>query len=173
MNSELGTYDDIAPIYNSLHLFEQLQKLKIIKDLLKIKPNDKVLDLGCGTGISARVLHCQLVGIDKSKGMISIAEESFPEHKWVVGEAENLPFKNEEFDKLICVTAIHNFTDIQKAAEEIRRVVKKSANSNIAVSVLRKSSKYNEVEEVLRNNFKIDKIVLESKDKIYFIKRIS
>lgn len=165
----LGTYNDIAPVYDSLHMFEQLQKLKIIGSAIKVKPNDKLLDVGCGTGISAQVFNCDIIGIDSSERMISIAREKHPELTWIVSPAEHLPFKNNEFDKVICVTAIHNFDDMNKALEEIIRVSKPSKSSNVAISILKKSKKLDEVEKLIKEKFKVKKIIVESKDIIYFL----
>ncbi len=165
----LGTYDDIAPVYDSLHMFEQLQKLKIIGSAIRIKPNDKLLDVGCGTGISAQVFNCSITGIDSSGKMISIAKEKYPEQNWIVGFAEELPFKDKEFDKVICVTAIHNFNDINKALDEITRVSKPSRIPNIAISILKKSKKLDEIEHLVRAKFSVKKIVVESRDLIYFL----
>ncbi len=165
----LGTYDDIAPVYDSLHMFEQLQKLKIIGSALKIKYADKLLDVGCGTGISAQVFNCDITGIDSSEKMISIAREKHPEHKWLVSQAEDLPFDNEGFDKVICVTAIHNFDDINKALDEMIRVSKPSKIPNIAISILKKSKKLDEIEKLIKEKFNVKKIIVESRDIIYFL----
>ena len=165
----LGTYDDIAPVYDSLHMFEQLQKLKIIGSAIRIKPTDKLLDVGCGTGISAQVFNCSITGIDSSENMIRIAREKHPEQEWIVSQAENLPFDNKEFDKVICVTAIHNFNDINKALDEIVRVSKPSKSSNIAISILKKSKKLDEIEKLIKEKFNVKKIIVESRDIIYFL----
>ncbi len=160
-------YDDIAPVYNKLHLYEQLQKLRIINDNLKIKPFDKLLDIGCGTGFSSRIIKCNITGIDKSKKMIEIAKEE--PGKWLLGDAEDLPFDDASFDKIISVTAIHNFDNPEKALDEMKRVIKKNKKPNIAISVLKKSRKLNEIQGLIEKEFKVRKIILEDKDIIYFL----
>ena len=161
------SYDDIAPVYNKLHVFEQLQKLRIISENLRIKKSDKLLDIGCGTGLSSRVIYCDITGIDKSEKMIEIAKEE--PGNWIVGDAENLPFDNASFDKIISVTAIHNFKNPGKALDEMKRVIKKNKKSNIAISILKKSKKLNEIERLIKEKFKVNKIILEDKDIIYFL----
>ncbi len=171
-----SSYNDISKVYNTLHTFEQLQKLRIIAQNLRVKKSDKLLDVGCGTGLSVRIFNCNIVGIDKSDGMIKIAEEETPGFinpgqsvEWIVGNAEELPFEKEHFDKVICVTAIHNFENPKKALGEIKRVVKKSKKPNIAITLLKKSKKLEELKKLIEENFKVHKIIIEDKDIIYFL----
>ena len=71
-----------------------------------------MLDLGSGTGIST--FYSNSIALDKSFEMI----KQFKGGK-VVGDAINLPFKDNTFDSLICLTAFHNFSDFNKAIKEI------------------------------------------------------
>ena len=63
-------YNKIASGYNELYEEEQLKKLKNIKDNIKVNITDKLLDIGCGTGISTNYFKCKSTGIDNSKEMI-------------------------------------------------------------------------------------------------------
>lgn len=58
-------YDLIAGGYNELYGEEQLNKLSIIKKNIKISKKTKILDVGCGTGISSN-FGCFIIGIDPS-----------------------------------------------------------------------------------------------------------
>ena len=62
-------YNTFAKGYNELYGEEQLRKLKIIKSLLNLKSSDKLLDVGCGTGLS-RMLNCKITGIDSCEELI-------------------------------------------------------------------------------------------------------
>ena len=44
-------YDDISSGYEELHKEEQLKKVSSIKKHLKVNSSDKLLDVGCGTGL--------------------------------------------------------------------------------------------------------------------------
>jgi ubiquinone/menaquinone biosynthesis C-methylase UbiE len=58
--------------------------------------------------------------------------------KKVIGKAEELPFKDKNFDNVICVTVLHH-CDIDKAIKEMLRVVKD--DGNVIVTLLKKSNK--------------------------------
>lgn len=139
-------YNKIAKGYNELHKEEQLKKIKIIKQNIKIK--QPVLDIGAGTGISSEPFKA--IALDPAINMLKQYKG-----KKVVGKAENLPFKDNTFNTIISVTALHH-TNIKKALKEIKRVATKDAQ--IAITILKKSKiklPYKKIEE--------------SKDYIYFL----
>ena len=152
-------YDSIAKYYNELHEEEQTGKLSIIKNKIKINKKTKILDVGCGTGISSN-FDCFVIGVDPSMGLLRQNKNS----RKLLGIAESLPFKDKSFDYVVSVTAIHNFKDIRKALAEIKRVGKK----NFVFSVLKKTKKFNYIRKLIEKNFKINKIVEEEKDIIFF-----
>lgn len=141
-------YKYIAKSYNKLHSEEQLEKLKIISKYLKVKSTDKLLDIGCGTGISTNYFKCNSIGIDPCKELIEQGEKNL-----ILGEAEKLPFKGKEFDIILCITAIHNFNNYKKAIKEMKRVLKEKGK--IAVTILKKSKNFKEIKQELNKNFKL------------------
>ena len=159
----MNYYNSISDSYNKLHKQEQLSKVRLIKNNLKIKKQDFLLDVGCGTGIFAEEFKCIKVGIDPSIRLLNQGKNAF----YIQACAENLPFKDDSFDFVISVTAIHNFRNIRKGLEEIKRVSKK----DIILSILKRSSKINEIKDHIKELFKITKIVEEDKDLILFAKR--
>ena len=150
-------YDSIAGSYNELHGEEQLNKLSIIKKSIKISKKTKILDVGCGTGISSD-FGCFAVGIDPSFGLLK-----YNKHLKILGAAEALPFKDNSFDYVIAVTSIHNFNDLLQSISEMYRVGKK----NFVFSVLKKSGKFDVIKKAIENNFKISKEIEEEKDRIF------
>lgn len=119
MPSKMNYYDETARNYNELHGEEQLAKLKIIAEHLKLKKSTKLLDVGCGSGLSAKVFKCRITGIDPSEKLL----QQCP-FKTVKAPAESIPFPDHSFDVVIAVTCIHNFKNIEKGLKEIRRVGK-------------------------------------------------
>ncbi len=152
-------YDDTAGSYSELHGDEQLAKLKIIKENINPGKNDRLLDVGCGTGLSSG-FECFVVGVDLSIGML---RHNLSEKK-ILASAEMLPFKSGTFDYVISVTAIHNFAEIGNSISEIKRVGK----NHFVLSVLRKSKKYNLICSMLRENFGMEKSIEDDKDTIFF-----
>ena len=148
-------YSKISNRYNELYGEEQLNKVRIIIKKLKIK-EESVLDVGCGTAFYSK-LFTNYIGIDKSRGMLknSIAKVFY-------GYAEKLPFKDKSFDIVICITAIHNFKDPENAIIEIKRVSK----GKIAISLLKRSSKFNEISKIVNKYLEVYQID-EEKDVIF------
>ena len=157
----MNYYSKIAGSYDKLYEEEQINKLKLISKYIKVKENDLLLDIGCGTGISTRFFKCKAIGIDNSKGMLKKAGKNC-----VFGDAGSLPFKDNMFDIVISVTAMHNFKDAEMSINEIKRVSKN--NSKIAVTLLKKSKKFLNISGLLLKNF--DFIEVEEEKDIIFIR---
>lgn len=158
-------YDTIAPGYDELHEQEQKKKLEIIKKELKITQKTKLLDVGCGSGISSD-FDCDVTGIDPSEELLKIAEKKFPNVQFIQAYAETLPFEDNEFDIIISLTAIQNFNDIEKGLKEIKRVGK----HRFALSYLKKSLKSKQIENIIKTLFPKAKKIEEEKDIIFIIK---
>ncbi len=153
-------YDKISKGYNELHGEEQLKKVNIILHNIKLKKEDKLLDVGCGTGFYHGLFKCEVTGVDPSEELLKQCKS-----KTVKSSAEKLPFKDNEFDWVISITSVHNFKDIEKGLDEIKRV-----GNQYVLTVLKKSSKFNKIDELIRTKFNIKKIIIEEKDAIYFLK---
>ncbi len=91
-----------------------------------------VLDVGCGTGEFFRRLKIQFpeavfVGVDPAAGMIEAARRKFGTDSQVSFQcalAEALPFREGQFDWVICLNALHCFRDAQAAVGEMVRVLR-------------------------------------------------
>lgn len=163
-------YDEISEGYDELHMEEQIKKLNVIMAAMgkdSPKKSDKLLDVGCGSGISTSVWDCDCTGIDPSDKLIAIAKKNFPNRRLYVGRAEELPFPDDSFDVVICVTAIHNFHDVRKGIDEMKRTGK----DRFVITVLRKSAKLEEIEKLVMINFRINKILMEDKDIIFICQK--
>ena len=150
-------YKLMSKSYNELYGEEQKIKHKIIKENLSIKNTDLLLDVGCGIGVSE--FNCKVIGIDPS---IELLQQNHMQEK-ILARAENLPFKDNVFDKVISVTSMHNFDNIDKSIKEIKRVGKK----DFAFSILKKSKLFDPIENEIKKNFKIKKIIDGKKDWIF------
>lgn len=97
---------------------------------LQIKPNSKVLDLGCGNGRSYamfRDLEVDYYGLDLSRELINLAQKEVPAGNFTVGNMLETPYKNDEFDVVISIATLHHLPSKksrQLALEEIYRVTK-------------------------------------------------
>jgi len=159
----MGYYDEISEGYEELHKEEQLKKVFLIKGRLKIKASDKLLDVGCGTGLTTEPWECKRYGVDPTPRLLERARCK-DEIEYKLGAAENILYPDSFFDIVISITAIQNFEDISKGLSEIKRVGK----DRFVLSFLKKSSKKNSIDKSIRKIFKIKKIIEEDKDLIYF-----
>lgn len=105
-------------------------------DLMDIKPDDRVLDIGCGTGsltimIARRLTgNGQVIGIDAAPKMIAIARNkaarSGSKAEFAVGVAEKLEFGDAAFDIVVNSMFMHHIDNELKnlALAEMFRVLK-------------------------------------------------
>jgi ubiquinone/menaquinone biosynthesis C-methylase UbiE len=94
-----------------------------------IGPSERILDLGCGTGIVARLLRerlggaARISGLDASPPMIAKARSLAPEIDWHEGNAMELPFPDRSFDLVLCQQMLQFVPDPRAALGEVRRVL--------------------------------------------------
>lgn len=161
----MNFYKLIAKGYNELYGEEQEIKRRIIKQNLEIKNNDLLLDVGCGTGHD---FTCSIIGIDPS---IELLRQNNPlDHisNKILARTENIPFKDNTFDKVISVTSMHNFDDIENGISEIKRVGK----NDFAFSILKKTKNFDLIERKIKENFVIKKIIDGKKDWIFICSKV-
>lgn len=93
-------------------------------------PGEKILDSGCGSGRLFGILKEKKVdyyGIDISENLIEIAKKNFPEGKFEVADALNLPFPDNFFDKVYSISVLHHIPSKElrlKYLKEAKRVLK-------------------------------------------------
>jgi ubiquinone/menaquinone biosynthesis C-methylase UbiE len=99
--------------------------------MMDLKPNDRVLDLGCGTGWASRrlarmVTSGEVVGVDVADEMLRRAEAastSFSNVRYLWGSAESLPLPENHFSKVLSVESFYYYADQGTALDELRRVM--------------------------------------------------
>jgi len=92
-----------------------------VVELLDPKPDERILDLGCGTGqLTAKIAEsrAQVVGLDASPEMIGQARQNFPGLTFVLGNGTEMPFRSE-FDAVFSNAALHWMTEAKRVAERI------------------------------------------------------
>jgi ubiquinone/menaquinone biosynthesis C-methylase UbiE len=58
------------------------------------------LDVACGTGFLTQHLPGEIVGLDQSEAMLSIARRRLPQMRFLLGDALRLPVADDAFDRL-------------------------------------------------------------------------
>jgi ubiquinone/menaquinone biosynthesis C-methylase UbiE len=86
-----------------------------------------VLDVACGPGYvsaAAKELGAIPTGIDFSDKMIAIAKRMFPEIRFAQGDAQDLPFEDASFDRVLKNFGLLHVSHPEKACAEAFRVLK-------------------------------------------------
>ena len=104
--------------------------------LMDLRPGDRVLDLGCGSGWATRLLarlvtdgpegFGQVVGVDVSDEMIRqarAASKDFENILYAWGSAQQIPWEENFFDKMLSVESFYYYPDQERALAELFRVM--------------------------------------------------
>jgi len=115
---------------------------------MALRPGERVLDLGCGSGWATRLLArivCegpegfgQVVGVDISDEMIRQARaesKDFGNILYVWGSAEKLPWEENFFDKVLSVESFYYYADQDRALNELFRVMAPRARMYILINL--------------------------------------
>jgi demethylmenaquinone methyltransferase/2-methoxy-6-polyprenyl-1,4-benzoquinol methylase len=95
-----------------------------------LAPGMSMLDVGCGTGLSAAVAmeivgsNAPIMGVEPSRGMLDEALRRQRLHSGIRGLAEWLPVKDDAFDFVCMSFALRHVADLRAAFEEFKRVLK-------------------------------------------------
>mgnify|MGYP001605819663 FL=1 len=119
-----------SPMANKYSLRKKL-KLPILLKALKINKNDTLLDVGCGAGVFSQEMALyggKVIGLDYSDTNVRAVRERYKlsNLSFEVGDAANMPFKNEMFDSILATEIIEHIEDDNKFVSECYRVLKKS-----------------------------------------------
>ena len=94
---------------------------------LGLRPGERVLDVGAGTGVSTEELGRSgafAVGADLSIGMLRAGRRVRPDVPLLAGDALRLPFADGTFDAVTISFALRNVVDIEAALREFGRVTR-------------------------------------------------
>ncbi len=98
--------------------------------MLDLEPDDRVLDVGCGTGFGTQGLleHVDVVhGLDQSEHQLERAYRKFGKCgsvRFYRGDAEQLPFRDDSFDVVWSSGSIEYWPNPIEALVELRRVAR-------------------------------------------------
>jgi arsenite methyltransferase len=106
-------------------------------DLLDIRPGERVLDAGCGSGVVTRAIARRVapggrvVGLDPSPAFLEIAKRHADESgvgstiEWRAADCRALPFADGSFDAVIAATVLAHVPGAEQALGEMARVTRR------------------------------------------------
>ena len=139
----VSMFDDIAPTYDTANRVMSMgvdiswrkKACDLSFEYYGKKDIDKIVDVACGTGDmmgfwekqaqKSGVSISELVGVDPSNGMVDVARKKFPDFKYHISKATELPLEDNSADILSITYGIRNVMERQEAFYEFNRVLKK------------------------------------------------
>lgn len=94
---------------------------------IEVKAGDKVLDVACGAGYVAAAVRergADAAGVDFSAAQVRLAQQTYPDIRFIEGDAENLPFADGEFDAVLNAFGLPHVPNPERAVAEAYRVLK-------------------------------------------------
>ena len=174
-------YTDVRHTYKAPSLFYDYWDNLFVQNL-DVEVHFTILDLGCGVGHLLKKLHKKgynfIVGLDvtsemlkKAKGLLDNAAD------FVLGDAENLPFRDSSLGAVTCCGVLHHIPQIKKAISEIGRCLRKDGllllsetNKSLVLELprflLKKSGSFSEAHRALLPT-KLKAILITSKLNIH------
>ena len=134
MNQAEKVYDMTAITYDLRSGNPYTERVrKAEASLISRHASGRILDAGCGTGYHLRALG-NITGVDISVEMVKLARKA---GKPVIkADIESLPFRDGEFDTVLCMYSVLNVCDWRKAVKELCRVASPEGRVIISVSSL-------------------------------------
>lgn len=103
------------------------QFIPYLIDATQIAPGMSILDVACGPGyvsVATKKLGARPTGVDFSKKMIAIASRTFPEIDFIKGDAQQLPFADASFDRVLMNFGLLHLSQPEKACTEAFRALR-------------------------------------------------
>ena len=121
-------YDSVAPSFAKRYERHDYSGVEqTLLDFIGTGAHHAALEVGCGTGhwlgkIAERL--SSVVGIDPSEGMLRQVDREAAHFDVGQACAEALPFPSNSFDRIVCITSFHHFSDRAQFVGEAKRVLR-------------------------------------------------
>lgn len=132
LNPRIAFFDGIADQWDGWEDLVSLERrLAASLDELGVGAEERVLDVGCGTGNLTRALLERLspagriYAVDLSPRMLAVARRKIPDPRvsWHAADARHLPLEDATCDRVFCCSVWPHFDDRAAVAAELGRVL--------------------------------------------------
>jgi len=160
----IAKYNSTSSFYDDRYRNIQDSKYKLLLKDFKFD-NRTTLDAGCGTGLLFEFFlssyqqidneKLKYVGLDISWKMLKqflhkiTKVTSIKRANLILGDIENLPFREEKFTQIFAVTSLQNLHDIEKGLRELVRVGLQG--TSLKLSILKKNLNFDNIKSSLES----------------------
>jgi len=138
----VSMFDDIAPTYDTANRVLSMGidiawRKRACSESFAILGEDTLLnivDVACGTGDMMNhwlqgakrrgIVVENIVGVDPSEGMLTVAKEKFPNFSYHTAAATSLPFEDSSVDIISISYGLRNVVNRKEALDEFHRVLR-------------------------------------------------
>lgn len=137
LNNKDFKFDSRAKKYDEYFEGKLSEKFyNLVTENVILHKNDRVLDVGCGTGTILKRLSekyaVECCGIDVEDEMLKVARKKCPNIDFRNCSCDNMPFEDAYFNVIIACMSYHHFPNKEKFIEEAARVIKTGGRIYIA-----------------------------------------
>ena len=129
-------WERVAHKYDSVWSSLTRQFIPYLINAAEVNAGMSVLDVACGPGyVSDAVRKAGAIprGIDFSEKMIAIAKTTFPDLSFVQGDAQNLPFEDASFNRVLINFGLLHLAHPEQGCAEAYRVLKSGGRFGFTV----------------------------------------
>ena len=160
----IAKYNSTSTFYDDRYRNIQNSKFKLLLKNFKFD-NKIILDAGCGTGLLFEFFirydqqiykrKLRYIGLDISWKMLKQflykinKVTSIKRVNLILGDIENLPFREEKIHQIFAVTSLQNLHDIKKGLRELFRVGRQGTSLNL--SILKKNLNLDNIDLYLKS----------------------
>jgi demethylmenaquinone methyltransferase/2-methoxy-6-polyprenyl-1,4-benzoquinol methylase len=144
-DSTLGKKEQVAKMFDAISKnYDGLNRVisfgidikwrKKVVEIIGQNDPKQILDIATGTGdlalMMAKLNPDRIVGLDISAGMLAVGKQKIAKAnlsdkiEMIVGDSEEMPFKDDTFDAITVSFGVRNFANLEKGVTEIARVLK-------------------------------------------------
>ena len=135
-------FNEKAEIWDEITV-HNLEKVQYITEMLGIHGDDRILDVGTGTGImipfyERYLVNGSVVAVDYSEKMIEVARSKYPEKEhpkisYLVSDVYDLKY-DSDFDIVVCYSCFPHLVDQTLALKILSKALKKGGRLVVAHS---------------------------------------